>query len=115
MELKKISEIAHSWQSVTWEVIEFKKPTPSKINQLFNETYELLAEYSTKDDVPKGISKVLLEMNEFCWWVSDLDETPLHKHYQELYTLACELNKSFFTRDAHPALIEDIIRAMLTW
>ena len=68
---------------------------------LFRETYEILDVYSKDELVPKSISKLLLEMSDFAWWVYDLPQSPLHKHYQDILSLVMILNKHFLTRDAN--------------
>lgn len=114
MELEKIEKLAHDWRTVTWQVIKLEKPDLLKVCELFGETYELFDKYSTENHVPKDISGVILEMHDFCWWVCDLDATPLHDHYQEICTLVCELNKYFLTRDASVQVIEKLIRSFDT-
>ena len=41
------------------------------MQKLFRKTYEVLDVYSKDELVPKSISKLLLEMNDFAWWISD--------------------------------------------
>ena len=48
-------------------------------------------------------------MNDFGWWVSDLDETPLHEFYQEIINLVTALKKYFLTRDCDVEAIKDTI------
>lgn len=109
MELKKIGKLAHDWRTVTWQVIELEKPNISRVRELFSKTYELFDKYSKEGCVPKGICGVILEMHDFCWWVSDLDVTPIHDKYQEITTLVCELNKYLLTRDASTEKIKNLI------
>lgn len=109
MELKKINDIAENWRSVTQEVIELRKPSLIELRRLFKETYELIEEYSRNGIVPKGVCEVLLEMHEFCWWVGDLECTPIHYLYQDVTTIVYDLEKYFFTRDADTDKIEMII------
>ena len=109
MELKKINDIAEKWRLVTEKVIQFEKPDLNKLKSLFQETYELIEEYSRNGIVPKGICEVLLEMREFCWWIGDLDDTPIHYLFEDVATVVCDLEKYFFTRDADTDKIEMII------
>lgn len=110
MELKKISDIAENWRSVTQEVIELRNPDLIELRRLFKETYELIEEYSRNGIVPKGVCEVLLEMREFCWWIGDLDDTPIHYLFEDVATVVCDLEKYFFTRDADTDKIEMIIK-----
>jgi hypothetical protein len=100
MELTKIDRLIHKWDALTDEVIALDEIEPTEVKRLFRETYEVLDVYSKDELVPKSISKLLLEMNDFARWVYDLHESPLHKHYQEILSLVMILNKHFMTRDA---------------
>ena len=51
-------------------------------------------------------------MNDFGWWVSDLDETPLHKFYQEIINLVTALKKYFLTRDCDVEAIKSNIEKL---
>lgn len=48
-------------------------------------------------------------MHEFCWWVSDLDDTPIHYLYRKIVEIVYGLEQSFFTRLADIEKIEMII------
>ena len=100
----EIKELIQEWHTITDEVIEFKNIDFSNLQKLFKETYNVLEEYSNEKLVPKEISKLLLEINDFGWWVSSLDETPLHEFYQELVSLISALNKYFFTHTLSPTI-----------
>ncbi len=99
MKIRKIEDLIYDWQSFTNDVIRFENIDFKKLQKLFRETYTVLEEFGKKNLVPKQISKLLLEMNDFGWWVSDLDDTPLHEFYQEFLFLITGLNKYFLTRD----------------
>ncbi len=105
----EIKELIQGWHTITDEVIEFKNIDFSNLQKLFKETYKILEEYSNENLVPKEISKLLLEITDFGWWVSGLEETPLHEFYQELLSLISALNKYFFT---HHGDVKDIIETI---
>lgn len=113
MELKKINDIAENWRSVTQEVIEFEKPDLNQLKELFQETYELVEEYSRNGIVPKGICEVLLELHEFVWWVGDLDDTPIHYLHREIVDIMYGLERYFFTWDADVETIKETIDKFL--
>ena len=100
MELTKIDRLIHKWNALTDEVIALNEIELTEVQNLFRETYEILDVYSKDELVPKFISKLLLEMNDFAWWVYDQPQSPLHKHYQDILSLVMILNKHFLTRDA---------------
>ena len=97
MEILKIKALADEWNAAAWKVIEFENPGFQALRKLFEETLELVEEYNKNQLVPKEISGVLLEMQEFSWWVSDLADTPLHSHYQEIVDVVYALNKHFLS------------------
>lgn len=100
MELKQIRDIAEAWRLAIEKVIEFENPGFEEVQRLFSETCDIVEEYAKETLVPKEISGLLLEIHDFGWWVSDLDETPLHALYQEIVSLVCDLNRYFLTGDA---------------
>lgn len=113
MEIEKIQKITNDWHFATWKVIDFKNPGFEEVRKLFKETYEIIEEYSTEKFIPKELTGLLLEMHEFSWWVSDLDETPLHFLHQEIVYLISRLNKYFLTRDANTKEIENTIERIV--
>lgn len=113
MDIQKIEELTRDWQSVTWKVIEFENPGFEEVRKLFKETYEIIENYSKEELIPKELCGLLLEMHDFGWWVSDLDDTPLHFLYQEIVHLINRLNKYFLTRDANTKEIENIIERIV--
>ena len=97
MEIQRIEKLINEWDKVTDKVIEFENPGYEKVRALFKETFELLDKYGKDKLVPKEISGLLLDMNKFGWWVSDLEETPLHCYYQEIVSVVCDLNTYFLS------------------
>ena len=112
METKRIEELTNEWKSITDDVIEFKEVDLSKLQKLFSETYSVLGEFRNNSLVPKEISRLLLEMKEFSWWVSDLEETPLHRIYQTLVSLVADLTQFFLTNDYKTNAIESLINEL---
>lgn len=96
MEIKKFIQ---EWHTITDEVIEFKNIDISNLQKMFRETLNIIKEFRDENLIPKEISKLLLEINNFGWWVSELGDTPLHGHYQEIVSLIYTLNKYFFTNE----------------
>lgn len=105
----EIKELIQRWRTITDEAIEFKNIDISNLQKMFRETLNVIKEFSNENLVPKEISKLLLEINNFGWWVSGLEETPLHEFYQELLSLISALNKYFFT---HHGDVKDIIETI---
>lgn len=97
--------MAHNYR----KVIELNEFDLSVLQEFFRETYSVLDKFSYEGLAPKEISKLLLEMNDFAWWVMDLEETPLHSSYQEILSLTTALSNYFITGDCN---IEDIEKAI---
>ena len=113
MKIKKIEELTQDWKYETWKVVELIKPNLKEIKKLFKETFEIIQEYSSQDQVPKEIVSLLLEVNDFSWWVSDLKDTPIHCLYQEIISLVFKMNKHFISCDTNIEEIEEIINEKL--
>lgn len=109
MEIKKIQKVTDGWHKATWTVIELKNPGLDKVRKLFKETYEIIEEYSEEKLIPKELSGLLFEMHDFSWWVSDLEETPLHNSYKEIINLVAMLKKYFLTCDYNVDVIKESI------
>ena len=76
MELKLIMDLVTQWKNITWDVINLQNISIFKLQVLAMETYELLDLYKDKNYTRKQFAALLLEMQEFSWWVSNLDKTP---------------------------------------
>lgn len=109
MEIQKIKKLINEWEKATDKVIEFENPGYEKVRALFKETFEVLDKYGKDKLVPKEISGLLLEMNKFGWWVSDLEETPLHCCYQVIVSLTFDLNEYFLTCNTDAEVIKETI------
>ena len=112
METKRIEELTNKWKTVTWNAIELNVVDLSRLQKLFSETYSVLGKFRNEKLVPKEISSLLLEMHDFSWWVSDLEETPLHRIYQTLVSLVADLTQFFLTDDYKTNAIESLINEL---
>ena len=90
-----IDELIREWKSLTDAVIEFKNIETARLRWVFAETEQSLAALSNDNLVPKQAIELLLEINDFGWWVSSLNDTPLHEHYQELLDWIADLKQHF--------------------
>lgn len=100
MDIQQIKLVTDGWCSATQLAIAFETPGAAEVRALFEDTYAILKAYRDDKLVPKEVSGLLLEMQEFGRWVSELDETPLHAMYQEIVSLVCDINRYFLTGDA---------------
>ena len=92
MDVQKIKRLTEEWEDVTDKVIRFIDPGCDRIRGLFRETFDLFDRHRESDFVPKELCKLLLEMHDFRWWSSDLEETPMHNYYREITSIVYALN-----------------------
>ena len=109
MNIERIQEVTNDWRSANWKVIEFENPGFKEVRKLFLETYEIIEKYRDEKLVPKELSGLLLEMQEFSWWVSNLEETPLHRYHQEIVSMMYELKGMFLKKDADTQKVKNLI------
>jgi hypothetical protein len=99
MEQFSITATTKGWFDLTHEVLELKKIPSEQLQDLLKDTYKILYFYHRQDCAPKMVSKLLLEMDEFLYFVSLLEDNeeekkrvateyhnyPLHQILQSLY------------------------------
>ena len=109
MERKMINDITARWKGMTWKVIELNNINIVQLQCLFMETYDLLDLYSHKVFARKELTTLLLEMQEFGWWVCTLPDTPFHHNYQQVMTLIQKLTEHFLGNHTDRDQIELLI------
>jgi hypothetical protein len=109
MERKMINDITTRWKGMTWKVIELNNINIVQLQCLFMETYDLLDLYSRKVFARKELTTLLLEMQEFSWWVCTLPDTPFHHNYQQVITLIQKLIEHFLGNHTDRDQIELLI------
>lgn len=112
MELKLIIDIITQWKNITWDAIELQNINIHKLQLLFIETYNLLDSYRNKNYARKELAALLLEMQEFSWWVSTLPDCPIHDNYQLVITLIQTLIKHFLGDHTDRQEVESLINQL---
>ena len=102
MDVQEIRSLTQEWNKAVWQVIELQHPEVDEVRRLFGLTFRVLDDCRAETLVPKELSALLLEMQDFGWWVSDLEETPLHRWYQEILSLVIDLKTYFLTGAGDP-------------
>lgn len=102
MDVQEIRSLTQEWNKAVWQVIELQHPEVDEVRRLFGLTFRVLDDYRAETLVPKELSALLLEMQDFGWWVSDLEETPLHRWYQEILSVVIDLKTYFLTGAGDP-------------
>lgn len=107
-----INILTEDWDLITDNVIRFVEIDIENLKSLLTDTYEILKSYSKEKLVPKEISGLLLAVKDFYWWVSDLEETPLHHLYQQIGNIVSEMNISFLIKGFEDGKIESLIKEL---
>lgn len=114
-EIGRIEKLTDEWNTITFSVIDFEEIDLARLQSLFKETYIVLDKFSKDELVPKQISNLLLEMHDFSWWVSDLEDTPLHEFYQGIVSLVNALNRYFLIGNYDVKALEKAIEEITEW
>ena len=96
---KNIIAVTMEWLEMTHKVLELKRIPPAEVQDVFKRTYEVLCYYSKDELIPKSVSKLLLEMDDFLYFASmitdnEFDDDPYL--YQAICTVAESLKDGFF-------------------
>ena len=105
-------DLVTQWKNITWDVINLQNISILKLQVLSIETYELLDLYKDKNYTRKQFAALLLEMQEFSWWVGTLPDSPVHDNYQQVYTLIQTLIKHYLDEPIDRQQIETLIDAI---
>ena len=84
---------------MTYTVLDLEKFSLSEMQDLLSKTYQALREYYKNESVPKEISNILLEMYEFLYFTSLMEEKEKgvdFYHYQYISSIVAALRKGFF-------------------
>ena len=86
MDEKVLIQLTTQWSRMTGLVLELRKIPSAELQRLLKETYRVLRFYCKDNLVPKEISKILLEMDEFLYFASLFEkkevEIDFEFHYQ---------------------------------
>lgn len=99
MEEKVLRQLTSQWSQMTGLVLELKRIPSEKLQCLLKETYKVLQFYCKDNHVPKTISKILLEMDEFLYFASLFEEKEVEVDfyfYQAMHMIVETLKKGFF-------------------
>lgn len=99
MTIKTINSVIGKWEEMTHTVFELKKLSLEDMQTLLKETYLILTTYHKDSLIPKEISKLFLEIEDFLYFSSLMEEKENglgFYHWQELFHLVKALEKGFF-------------------
>ena len=94
--------IEEKWRAKTSTVLDLEEISPSDMKRLLKETYELLLKFHKEELVPKEVTKVLLEMDAFLYFVSLMERKEVgidFYKYQRIFSIVEALKTGFFSGD----------------
>lgn len=112
MEQKAIKDIIARWDGIVWRVIELNYIDVAQLKALLLETYDLLDLHSHKSFARKEFISLLVELNDFSWWLCTLPDTPLHSKYQQVVTVIRKITEHFLGRYTDRKQIESLINQL---
>lgn len=95
-----IRKVSDHWSELSFAVLEMKRISPSKIQNLLKETYRILIAFHKKNLVPKGISRIFIEMDSFLYFASMIEENEDKidfYHYRVIHSIVTALKKGYFS------------------
>ena len=110
MECKELTRITDGWLAMTDTVLSLQEIAPAELQSLLRDTYLALRAYHTETVIPKEVSRLLLEMQDFLYFASLMEEKEVGVGFyrvQLLSALIDALKRGFFAADygcAYPAL-----------
>ena len=99
MKLETINSVIGKWEEMTHTVFELKNFSLEDMQTLLKETYFILTTYHKDSLIPKEISKLFLEIEDFLYFSSLMEEKENglgFYHWQELFHIVKALEKGFF-------------------
>ena len=102
MENNELKQIAYNWKSMTDTVLDLEKFSLSEMQILLSDTYQALRTYHKENVAPKEVSNILLEMYEFLYFTSLMEEKEVGVNfyqYQYISSIVAALRKGFFEAD----------------
>lgn len=97
-----INVIVDEWCEMINIVLDLKELSLSKIQNLLKETYEILTEYHKEKLIPKEISKLLLEVDNFLYFTSLMEENEKgvdFYHFQYISSIFEAMKEGFFNSE----------------
>lgn len=106
----ELSRIAKQWDGMTHTVLDLQKFSFAKMRNLLLDTYAVLTAFYKDQFVPKQISRILLNMDEFLYFTSLMEGNEVavdFYRYQALSSVVSAMKTGFFAAEyayAYPQL-----------
>lgn len=94
----ELARIAREWDETTHTVLDLEKFSLTEMQVLLKETYIVLTAFHKEQFIPKGISKILLNMDSFLYFVSLMEDNEAVNFccYQKISAIVDALKVGFF-------------------
>lgn len=102
MNYTEIVQLTKTWETMTHTVLDLKKFSLLEMQTLLKDTYKTLILFHKDELVPKEISKLLLEMDNFLYFTSLMENKEVgidFYNYQYIFSIVAALKKGFFKAD----------------
>ena len=99
---EELQQITSAWKSMSYTVLDLEKFSLSEMQKLLDKTYQALREHYKNKSAPKEVTNILLEMYEFLYFASLIEEKEVgvdFYHYQYISSIVAALRKGFFESD----------------
>ena len=99
MEAFVLAQIAEDWDRQSSVALTMQEMSLPRMQQLLKETYEVLTAYHRQETIPKEVAKILLNMEDFLYFISMIEEKEKgHGYYywEELYNAINAMRAGFF-------------------
>ena len=99
---EELQQITSAWKSMSYTVLDLEKFSLSEMQKLLDKTYQALREHYKNKSAPKEVTNILLEMYEFLYFTSLMEEKEVgidFYHYQYISSIVAALRKGFFESD----------------
>ena len=109
METKQLEFLTTGWRIMTCKAANLIDLDVKELQDLLKESHAFLHELSREDSIPKAATALLWEMQEFSWWLSTLEATPMHYLYQPVIDAVNAIKEDFLTGNTDPKTVETVM------
>lgn len=111
MDRTEIKELSLKWDALTHRVLNLETLTPAELHPLVRDSYRAVSHYCKKEEVPKEITALFLQIEDFLYFASLMEEKEKSIDFyfwEELHYMEEALKKGFFDGgfpEAYPVLL----------
>ena len=102
MKYIKLKQLANQWEEMTHTVLALEQIPVENLQNLLKETYKTLVVFHKDELVPKEISKLFLEMEDFLYFSSLMEEKEVgigYYYYEKVRDIIKALEEGFLNGD----------------